>query len=87
MTATSSNTSQPDKSSKLLNLLRSVNTTNKSTSIHKSISNDSKNEKMKMPITKKGIKKFKDKLKYTQKLKQLEMKKQLMEKTKKEQSG
>jgi len=86
---TSSNTNQPDKSTKLLNLLRRVNTTNNSTSVQRSGSsnNDSKNEKMKMPLTKKGIRKFKDKLKYTQKLRQLEMKKKLMEEIKKERSG
>jgi hypothetical protein len=73
--SSSATNNQPDKSSNLLNLLRRANTVNKSTSIS---NNETQNKKMKMPLTKKGIKKFKDKLKYTQKLKQLEMKKQLL---------
>lgn len=79
----SATTIQPEKS-KLLNLLRRVNAVNKSTSIS---NNEIQNKKMKMPLTKKGIKKFKDKLKYTQKLKQLELKKQLLKEKEKEQAG
>ncbi|PKY44685.1 hypothetical protein RhiirA4_400202, partial [Rhizophagus irregularis] len=81
--SSSATTNQLEKSSKLLNLLRRVNTVNKSTSIS---NNEIQNKKMKMPLTKKGIKKFKDKLKYTQKLKQLELKKQLLKEKEKEQA-
>ncbi|CAI2173328.1 5939_t:CDS:2 [Funneliformis geosporum] len=84
-TSNATTINKPDKSSKLLDLLRRVST-HKSTSKKSSISSKSNKDKMKMPLTKKGIKKFKDKLKYTQKIKRLEMKKQLIKELKKEQT-